>query len=494
MIHTMQGPAAVLPFPVEDSPPVETGAPRRRLLIVDDNELTCRQLQKILQGDASLAVEYRTNVKDALEAIEQANYSIVLTDLRMPKLTGLDFLRLIQERGLPVTMIMTTGHGSIDEALQAIRLGAYDFLTKPVDVDYLRLVIDRALRERALKDEVAALRGELKSRFAFQNILSKNRHMHAVFELITNVSNTSSTVLIEGETGTGKEQVARALHAAGKHRTGMFVAVNCAAVPETLLESELFGHEKGSFTGAVGQRRGRFEMAQGGTLFLDEVGDVPMTMQAKLLRVLQERSFERVGGSETIQADVRVIAATNRSLRSMVKQEHFREDLFYRLHVIKIDLPPLRERPEDIPLLATHFAAKYALPGEGAKQIAPPAMEVLLNYSWPGNVRELENAVERACVTSLDPVIQVQNLPPELLRPPETRASFAIDLNRPLTDHIHDAVARIEREYLQKALKKTHGHVGRCARICGLSRRSITTKIAEYQLDKAVFKEDVDDE
>ncbi len=261
-------------------------------------------------------------------------------------------------------------------------------------------------------------------------------------------------------------------------------------MPETLLESELFGHEKGAFTNAVGQRRGRFEMANGGTIFLDEVGDVPAPMQAKLLRVLQERAFERVGGSESIHVDVRIMAATNRSLQTMVKQGTFREDLFYRLNVVKITLPPLRDRPEDIPLLATHFTLKYAKHGEAPKPLAPAAMEVLLNYSWPGNVRELENAIERACVTSREQVIQLENLPAELLEVPKADFPFTCDLNKPLTAILEDVIAQVERQYISKALKKSHGHVGRCAAICGLSRRSITKKIADYQLDKSVFKEE----
>jgi two-component system, NtrC family, response regulator AtoC len=463
---------------------------RREMLIVDDNEMACRQLQKLLNTDARLTVDYCHDGAAALELLDQGHYRIILTDLRMPRLDGIGLLREIQKRRLPVTMIVTTGHGSIDEAVQAMRLGAYDFLTKPVDINHLRLVIERALRERALQDEVLALRAQLQTRYAFQNILSKNPCMHAVFELIKNVGHTNSTVLIEGETGTGKEEVARAVHAGTQHRTGPFVAVNCASLPETLLESELFGHEKGAFTGAVGQRRGRFELADGGSLFLDEIGDVPAPMQAKLLRVLQERSFERLGGSQTVQVDVRVIAATNRSLLRLVKEGKFREDLFYRLNVVKIDLPPLRARPEDIPLLATHFAEKFARPGELPKQITPRAMEVLINYSWPGNIRELENAIERACVTSRDNSIQIENLPPDLLAPPKVKVPFQIDLGRPLFELVHDAVAQIEQQYIRKALKKTHGHVGRCARICGLSRRSITSKIAEYHLDKSIFKED----
>jgi transcriptional regulator with GAF, ATPase, and Fis domain len=312
--------------------------------------------------------------------------------------------------------------------------------------------------------------------------------MHAIFELIRNVADTNSTVLIEGETGTGKEQIARAIHQISHARNGTLVAVNCAALPETLLESELFGHEKGAFTNAVSMRRGRFELANGGTIFLDEVGDVPAAMQAKLLRVLQERRFERVGGTQSIEVDVRVIAATNRPLQRLVKQGTFREDLFYRLNVVKIDLPPLRERPEDIPLLAAHFCEKYARGGQ-PKQLGPQAMDVLLNYSWPGNVRELENAIERASITSRDNIILAENLPPELTTPAAPKFPFHIDLERSLPDLLNEVVANVEQQYIRRALKKTHGHVGRCAKICGLSRRSITAKIAEYKLDKSVFKE-----
>src|SRR5260370_6224023 len=320
----------------------------RRILIVEDNETARRQLQQLLQSDLPVQVDVTGDGNKALQDLAEHNYSIVITDLRMPRLDGMELIREVQQRRLPVTIIVTTGHGSIDEAVQAIRLGAYDFLTKPIDVDHLRLVVQRALRERTLQDEVASLREQLKSRYSFHNILSKNPHMHAVFELISNVGHTSTTVLIEGETGTGKEQVARAIHQASGSRTGPLIAVNCAALPESLLESELFGHEKGAFTSAVGQRRGRFEIAHCGTLFLDEVGDVPATMQAKLLRGLPERRFEPVCGTESIEVYVRVIAATNRSLQRLVKHATFRDDLKHRLNAVHITLPPLRERLEDI--------------------------------------------------------------------------------------------------------------------------------------------------
>jgi two-component system response regulator AtoC len=329
----------------------------------------------------------------------------------------------------------------------------------------------------------------LQERYSFHHILSKNQRMHAVFELINHVAQTSATVLIEGETGTGKEQVAHAIHKASHVRSGPLVAINCAALPETLLESELFGHEKGAFTSAISQRKGRFELADGGTLFLDEVGDIPPAMQAKLLRVLQERRFERVGGTESIEVDVRVIAATNRSLLQLVNEDKFREDLYYRLNVVKIDLPPLRDRPEDVPLLARHFADKYARPGEPAKQISAEAMELLLAYRWPGNIREVENAIERACVTSQDSTIRPENLPPDLTRPATPKMPLPIDLNRPLPEILREVTAEIEQRYIRKALKKSRGSIGRCAKICGLSRRSVSAKVAEYNIEKSLFKE-----
>jgi DNA-binding NtrC family response regulator len=280
--------------------------------------------------------------------------------------------------------------------------------------------------------------------------------------------------------------VARALHEAAHQRTGPFLAINCAAVPEALLESELFGHEKGAFTSAFGQRLGRFELAQGGTLFLDEVSNVPLTMQAKLLRVLQERRFERVGGTKTIEVDVRLIAATNRGLQKMVQDGKFREDLYYRLNVVKIDLPPLRQRQEDIPLLAMHFCEMYARPDAGPKQIDPEAMEVLRRHRWPGNVRELENTIERACVTSDDKLIGLANLPPEVVEPTKIRP-FSVDLSRPLNEQLLEVVAAFEERYLRRALKKTRGHIGRTAKITGLSPRNITDKIRQYKMEMFRF-------
>jgi two-component system response regulator AtoC len=463
---------------------------QHRILIADDSETLRESLCQMLQSDGAYLVDTVADGRAALEMLTRNSYSLFLTDLRMPGLEGMKLIEELRRRQLPVSVIVMTGFGSIDMAVKAMRLGAADFLTKPVDIDHLRLVLTRVLRERGLQAEVAQLRDKLRSQFEFQNVLSKSERMHSVFELIQNVANTTSTVLIEGETGTGKEQVARAIHAAsGATRSGDFVAINCAAIPENLLESELFGHEKGAFTSAIAQRKGRFELADKGTLFLDEVGDIPPGMQVKLLRVLQDRRFERVGGTTSIEVDVRVIAATNRPLAKLVRRGKFREDLFYRLNVVRIELPPLRERQEDIPLLATHFAQKYCRPGEQPRPFSPTTMQKLLAHSWPGNIRELENAIERASVVARGPFIEPEDLPPDVLaaRPAPAQAQ-KVDLNKKLPDLLREAMAELEKQYIRKALKKTRGNVMRCAKICGLSRRSISAKLTEYGIKKEEFK------
>lgn len=470
--------------------PVELNKPlqKRRVLVAEDNDALREQLKILLEQEADLDIDVTEDGEKALAALEKRTYSIFVTDLRMPGLSGMQLLQEVQKRRLPVTVIVLTGHGSIDQSVQAIRSGAYDFLTKPIDIDQLRLVIRRALRDRALQDEVASLREQLQEKYSFRNLISKSPKMHNVFELVTNIAHTTTTVLIEGPTGTGKEQVARAIHQTSSAlRSGPLVAVNCAALPETLLESELFGHEKGAFTGAISHRRGRFEQADGGTLLLDEVGEIPLPMQAKLLRVLQERQIERVGSERAIEVDVRIIAATNKSLSKLVKRGRFREDLYYRLNVVRISLPSLRDRPEDIPLLATHFAQKFCRKGESPKQISPKAMEKLLNHSWPGNVRELENVIERACVTCLTDEIKPEHLPSEILGESPASTSLRIDLQTPLPELTRRAVISLEKRYLRKALKQTRGNVSKCAAICGLSRRSITAKLSEYGIQKEEF-------
>jgi DNA-binding NtrC family response regulator len=474
----------------EATPTAATPTSKRRVLLVEDSETARKQIQIFLESDPSLCVDTAANGSDALKVLTERPYSVIVTDLKMPRVDGLQLLEEVQKRRLPADVIITTGFGTVDHAVQAMRLGAADFLTKPINLEHLRLVVQRALRERALQDEVNALREQLHDQYKFHNILSKSPRMHDVFELISHVAQAPSAVLIYGETGTGKELVARAVHEASPRRNGPFVAVNCAALPESLLESELFGHEKGAFTSAVGQRKGRFELSHGGTIFLDEVGEIPLAMQSKLLRVLQEKRFERVGGAQTIEVDVRVVAATNRDLLRLAKEGKFREDLYYRLNVVKIDLPPLHERPEDVHLLAAHFVQMFSPPGGPPKTIAPEAMEALLQHRWPGNIRELENAIERACVTSRDDVIRPENLPAEILKPGRPRYQLPVDLSRPLTDQLAELTAAFEERYLRRALKRTRGHIGRTARLTGLSRRTITDKIALYQIDKSEFKQE----
>jgi DNA-binding NtrC family response regulator len=462
----------------------------QRILIVEDLEDTRSSLQELLQMSLKLEVDTAEDGAAGLAMLRQKSYSLVITDLRMPKVSGLKLIQAVQEERLPVTVIVTTGHGSIKDAVEAMQMGAYDFLTKPPDPQHLCLLIQRALRERAIQDEVLALRQQLGARHTFQDVLSRSPKMHDVFELIGHIADTTSTVLIRGETGTGKEQVARAIHkSSGALRTGPFVAVNCGALNENLLESELFGHEKGSYTGAVGKRIGRFELAHQGTLFLDEIGDVPMSMQIKLLRVLQERRFERVGGTEPIDVDVRIVAATHQDMEKLVRDGKFREDLYYRLNVVRIDLPPLRDRPEDIPVLVGHFCQKFARPGQKPPQVSPEALAVLTKCPWPGNVRQLENAIERACVTARDGLIRTQDLPPDVGRRPDgQKHPFQVDLSRNLPEQLAELTAAFEKRYISRALRRTRGHVGKCAKITGLSRRSITDKISQYGIDKTEFK------
>jgi DNA-binding NtrC family response regulator len=486
----MDNNASVGPFETIAPPALRARPPAmvRKILLVDDDPQSTGQLKKLISNEW-LVVDAVSNGQEALAALGSADYSVLITDLRMPGMGGMELIREVANRRMMVTVIVTTAFGSVDRVVEAMRLGAYDFLTKPIDPTNLQIVIDRALKKRELQDEVLRLRQELKEKYSFHNIISKNPRMHSIFELIRHIGGTKSTVLIEGETGTGKELIAKALHVASGDRQGNLVAINCAALPESLLESELFGHEKGAFTSAEARRKGRFELADQGTIFLDEIGDISPAMQAKLLRVLQERRFERVGGHESIEVDIRVIAATNKSLEKQVKEGRFREDLFYRLNVININVPSLRERTEDIPLLITHFLQKYARPNEAPKRVAPETMERLLSYRWPGNIRELENAIERAAVITVGDVITNEYLPRQILANSELeKPTFEIDLKHPLPYYLEQATEHIERAYIIKALEKTRGNVGRCAELCGLSRRSISGKISAYGIDKYPFK------
>jgi DNA-binding NtrC family response regulator len=463
---------------------------KRRILAVDDSEINRHYLRKILESEG-FDVDAATDGRSAWESLRANKYHLVITDLRMPELSGLDLLARVRAERMPVGVIMLTAYGDPTDALHAMKAGADDFITKPCDPERLRFLVKRTLERRELIDELELLRKQAADSHDFHTMVSRSPRMRKIFDLIEQVGPIGSTVLIQGETGTGKELVARAVHAADTRRRGPFVALNCAVLNDSLLESELFGHEKGAFTGAERRKIGRFELADGGTLLLDEAGDIPPALQAKLLRVLQTGQFERVGGTETIQVDVRIIAASHKILADEVKAGRFRADLFYRLNVIRIDLPPLRDRVEDISLLATHFLQQQRSHG-GTRviEIASDAMQALLLHSWPGNVRELENAI-RAGVALADGAILHRDDLPETVAPRTSQplgGSALIDIDRPLPELTGELIGQVEREYFTRLLAQFKGNVARCARHSGLSRRSVTQKLQKYALERALFK------
>jgi two-component system NtrC family response regulator len=466
---------------------LDEGAMERRILVVDDSELICQQLSQLL-ADPQRQITIATDGTAALEWLVEHPCSLVLTDLRLPGISGLDLIREIRDRELPVTVIVMTGFATVESAVEAMKLGAYDLIQKPIDTIRLEVLVHLALEDRRLIDEVADLRHRLQRKYAYHNLVGRSAGMNEVFERVARVASSSCTVLVTGETGTGKELVAQAIHFSDVTRRGPLVAVNCAALPEHLLESELFGHERGSFTGADRQKKGRFELAQGGSLFLDEIGEMPLGMQAKLLRVLQDGRFERVGGTASIQTDCRVITATNLNLAEAVALGRFREDLFYRLNVFSIEMPPLRKRLEDIPLLVNHFLDKLAERDLPVKTLSRLALSRLMTYDWPGNVRELEHVIEQATVTTGGPMIEPENLPPQIVARHDEPFNLDFDHRRKLPEITAEFTTRIERAYLQHVLEKYRGRVELCARHCGLSRRSISEKLRRYQIDKRDYK------
>src|SRR3954471_23281903 len=427
---------------------------QRRILVVDDTPLIREHLRVILEMDG-FEVETASDGRSALECARERLFHLMITDLRMPDMSGIDLLTTVRSERLPLGVIVLTGHGDTKVALDAMKAGADDFVTKPYDPDHLRFIVQRILERRRLIDELEQLRKQMRESYSFHNMVSKSPKMRKIFDLIEQVGPLGSTVLIYGETGTGKELVAQAIHDADSRRKGPFVALNCAILHDSLLETELFGHERGAFTGADRRKKGRFETADGGTLFLDEVGDVSPAMQAKLLRVIQSGTFERVGGTETISVDVRIIAASNKRLEDEVKAGRFRSDLFYRLAVVRIDVPPLRDRAEDIPLLALHFLEKLtAKSTPPVTEIDSGAMQALLEHHWPGHVRELENAIKAAVAMADGTVIHRDALPatvaPRKGRSAGPGSNSPIDIERPLPDLTGDLIAQVEREYLTR--------------------------------------------
>jgi DNA-binding NtrC family response regulator len=442
-----------------------------RSLVVDDERHQRDILQVILESEGYETVTAGSG-RQALQAEREQPFDLALTDLKMPDLNGIELLAELLEIQPGLCVIIMTAHGSIDSAVEAMRKGAFDYLTKPLEREELLLVLARAMERTRLVRENRLLQEQLRDRFRIDNIIGEHGSMQDVLRLVHKVAASSSTVLIYGESGTGKELIARAIHENSARRERPFYAVNVAALPESILEAELFGHERGAFTGAAGRKIGLFEQASGSTLFLDEVADLKRDLQVKLLRTLQERELLRVGGTERVKVDVRIVAATNQDLDRAVEEGHFREDLYYRLNVIPIVLPALRERRTDIPLLVDHFLRKYA--GGRARTVSDEALELLLAYHWPGNVRQLASVIERALVLSDSEVIGPQDLPPNL----RTRFRASDPVLAELPDSGIDLEA-LERSLILKALEKAGGNVTRAARLLGLTRRTL-----QYRLEK----------
>jgi DNA-binding NtrC family response regulator len=455
---------------------------RPTLMIVDDDKNTREGLKRALQG------AYETLLADsaerALALLDDHAVDIVLSDIRMSGMDGLTLLQRITARSHPPIMIMLTAYGNVETAVEAMKRGAYDFLMKPVNLDHLEMLLARALRSHAVESENLSLRQQLDRRFGLENIVGNSDAMDEVFEVVRQAAPTQATVLIQGESGTGKELVAHAIHQLSPRAKGPFIAVHCAALSPTLLESELFGHERGAFTGATERRRGRFELADGGTLFLDEIAEIPTSIQVKLLRVLEDRKFERVGGRETLEVDLRLIAATNADLPAMVKAGTFRNDLYFRIDVVSVTLPPLRDRPGDIPLLCAHFLKEFAeRNAKPVEDITPEAMAVLSAYPWPGNVRELRNVIERMVVLSRGQRLTVRELPPALRATAPAPGGTQAPAWRPQPGRAGtpESMAEVERLMIESALKTCDGNRTLAARQLGISRRTMQRKLKEFQ-------------
>jgi len=474
--------------------------PQKHLLLVED-ETPLRQAVAEQLTDRGYRVEQADSGEAALARLADFAFDIIITDLRLPGVDGSAVVEAAVERYPHIIAIVVTGFGTVKDAVEAIKRGAWDFVSKPFQIDELLHVLDSALEQRRLKSENAYLSAQLEERYRFEGIIGKSRPMKLMFQLLETVAPTNSTILISGETGTGKEVVSRAIHHNSPRRGNRFVALNCSAIPESLLEAEIFGHVRGAFTGAVGNRQGRLEQANKGTLFLDEVGTMSPALQMKLLRVLQEREFERVGDSHTIKVDVRVIAATNSDLAKMVATGQFREDLYYRLNVIPVQLPPLRERKEDIPLLVQHFLERFhrerhhmgperrvtdrGAPSSGERRqlmtVSQEAMRRLMAYPWPGNVRQLENAVERAVAFSAGRLhIDVGDLPMEIQEVQGSSVSTTISLPDDGVD-LDAFVANVERELIQRSLERTGGNKGQAARLLNLKRTTLVEKLKRME-------------
>jgi len=451
----------------------------KRILIIDDEENFRHMLCVILKKE-HYDVETASNGEEGLKKMTLSPFDQILCDIRMPHMDGMEFLKEAQKMGIEATIIMMSAYGTIDTAIEAMKLGAYDYISKPFKPDEIILTLKKAEERERLRKENELLRKEVQKEYSFKNIISKNEKMLNLFEVIKKVAPYKSTILITGESGTGKELIAKALHYTSDRSERPFIPVNCGAIPENLLESELFGHAKGAFTDAIRTKKGLFEEADGGTLFLDEIGELPPQLQVKLLRVLQDGEIRRVGESKSIQIDVRIVAATVKDLAKEVSEGRFREDLFYRLNVLPMHLPPLRERKEDIPLLVQHFVHKYSQSmNKHVLAISPKGLEVLMNYKWYGNVRELENTIERAIVLTDGESIELENLPIEIQNF-QDQIQFTTLAEENYS--IKKASKFLEMNLIKKALKKTKGNHTHAARLLEISHRALLYKIKEYEI------------
>ena len=449
----------------------------KRILIVDDEE-SFRHMLSVILVKEGYEVDTSSNGEEGLQKASASPFDQILCDIRMPRMDGLVFLREIKKTGAETTVIMMSAYGTVDTAIEAMKLGAYDYISKPFKPDEIILTLRKSEEREQLRRENQLLRQEVGKEYSFENIVSKNEKMQKMFDVIKKVSQYKSTVLISGESGTGKELVARALHYNSDRSQSPFIAVNCGAIPENLLESELFGHAKGAFTDAIRTKKGLFEEADGGTLFLDEIGELPGQLQVKLLRVLQEGEIRRIGESKPIQIDVRIVAATVKDLSKEVNEGHFREDLFYRLNVLPIHIPPLRERKEDIPLLIQHFIGKYnQTMNKNVADVDHNALDTLMNYKWYGNVRELENTIERAIVLSEKNNIELENLPIEIQN---FKEEFQLEVLSEEEYSIKKASKSLEVNLIKKALRRTKGNHTHAARLLEISHRALLYKIKEY--------------
>ena len=443
---------------------------RPKLLVVDDEKNTRDALRRALEDNFEVFVA--ANVESSKNLMKSEPMDVVLTDLRLGNESGLDVLKLCQSQNLPPPCVVMTAYGSVESAVEAMRQGAYDYVTKPLDLEHAQLLLQRAVRTVQLEQENVHLKAQLDRSFGLNRILGKSSAIEKVLDRVRQVADSKASVLIEGESGTGKELVARALHGLSSRKGGPFVAVHCAALSPQLLESELFGHEKGSFTGATERRIGRFEQAQGGTIFLDEVGEIDAATQVKLLRVLGERTLERVGGNRLIHVDVRLIAATHRSLDRLVQEGKFREDLFFRIRVVQIQIPPLRDRPEDIPILAESFRKEYSLEnGKGDLSFAPSSIKLFMNYRWPGNIRELRTAVEHGVVLAKGRTIEPDDLPNSVQKGSEGIQSRVEPSSLRLD--------QIQKNLIDAAMDKSGKNISKAAQALGISRRTLHRKLAK---------------